>query len=102
MATGSDEEVEEELRLFYVALTRARMRLYICHPLRYYHAARGAFTDRHAYAQLTRFIPPHLKRHFDCQPATAGRASDPPHSSAGSSVPPPTRRIRSQIQTLWS
>jgi DNA helicase-2/ATP-dependent DNA helicase PcrA len=102
MATGSDEEIEEELRLFYVALTRARTRLYVCHPLRYYHAARGAFTDRHAYAQLTRFIPPPLKRHFDCHTATTSRGSEQPHDHADSPVPPPTRRIRGQIQALWS
>jgi superfamily I DNA/RNA helicase len=41
MATGSTEEVEEELRLFYVALTRAKDWLYVCFPQRYYHAFRG-------------------------------------------------------------
>ena len=36
MATGSEEEVAEERRLFYVALTRARDFLEVCMPLRYY------------------------------------------------------------------
>ena len=36
MATGKLEEIEEERRLFYVALTRAKDWLYVCHPLRYY------------------------------------------------------------------
>ena len=55
MSTGSQEGVEEELRLFYVALTRAKRWLYIYCPLRYYHS-RG-FGDSHGYAQLTRFLP---------------------------------------------
>ena len=36
MATGSEEEIEEERRLFYVALTRARDFLEVCFPLKYY------------------------------------------------------------------
>ena len=36
MATGGPEEIEEERRLFYVALTRAKNWLYVCCPLRYY------------------------------------------------------------------
>ena len=55
MATGKVEEIEEERRLFYVALTRAKDWLYVCHPLRYYAVSRG-FSDIHGYAQLTRFL----------------------------------------------
>ena len=55
MATGSPEEIEEERRLFYVALTRAKSWLYVCFPLRYYRYA-GSFSDAHGYAQLTRFL----------------------------------------------
>jgi DNA helicase-2/ATP-dependent DNA helicase PcrA len=56
MATGSAEGIEEELRLFYVALTRAKRFLYVCYPLRYYRSGRG-FSDSYGYAQLTRFLP---------------------------------------------
>jgi len=41
MATGDAEQVEEERRLFYVALTRARDTLYVYFPLRYYRRPRG-------------------------------------------------------------
>ncbi|MGV3719888.1 MAG: ATP-dependent helicase [Actinomycetota bacterium] len=57
MATGSTEEIEEERRLLYVAMTRARDALYLYFPLRYYDRPRGR-GDRHSYAQLTRFVPP--------------------------------------------
>jgi DNA helicase II / ATP-dependent DNA helicase PcrA len=56
MATGSQEEIAEERRLLYVAMTRARNFLGLYFPLRYY--SRGPRSDFHSYAQLTRFIPP--------------------------------------------
>jgi DNA helicase-2/ATP-dependent DNA helicase PcrA len=56
MATGDAETIEEERRLFYVALTRARAHLFVYAPLRYYRRPRG-LGDPHAYAQVTRFLP---------------------------------------------
>ncbi len=55
MSTGSQDEIEEELRLTYVALTRARDFLYITWPLRYYFKW-YALTDGHTYAQRCRFF----------------------------------------------
>ncbi len=64
MAAGSEEEVEEELRLFYVALTRARHSLYVYFPLRYYHRP-GGMDDAHGFAQLTRFLPREVQNLFE-------------------------------------
>ena len=55
MATGSKEEIDEELRLTYVALTRAKDHLYVTWPLRYYHKWRP-FMDAHTYSQVCRFF----------------------------------------------
>ena len=55
MATGSEEEVEEELRLAYVAMTRARDRLYVTWPMRFYSHPQG-FSDGHVYGQCSRFF----------------------------------------------
>ncbi len=55
MATGSDEEIEEELRLAYVAMTRARDRLYVTWPMRFYSHPQG-FSDGHVYGQCSRFF----------------------------------------------
>jgi DNA helicase-2/ATP-dependent DNA helicase PcrA len=55
MSTGSDEEIEEELRLAYLAMTRARDFLYILWPQRYYLRPFG-LSDRHNYAQCSRFF----------------------------------------------
>jgi DNA helicase-2/ATP-dependent DNA helicase PcrA len=64
MATGHVEQIEEERRLFYVALTRARDALYVTWPLRYYHRPRGQ-DDRHSYSQVTRFLPPDVQALFE-------------------------------------
>jgi DNA helicase II / ATP-dependent DNA helicase PcrA len=64
MATGNDDEIEEERRLLYVAMTRARDALIVSFPQRYYRRPRG-LEDPHSYAQLTRFIPDSVRAHFD-------------------------------------
>jgi DNA helicase-2/ATP-dependent DNA helicase PcrA len=50
---GSDEESEEERRLMYVAMTRARNHLSVVHPLSSYGSRRGA---DYSLTQLSRFI----------------------------------------------
>jgi DNA helicase-2/ATP-dependent DNA helicase PcrA len=56
LSTGRPEEIEEERRLFYVALSRAKDWLYVCCPLRYYTVPRNLASDRYGYAQVTRFV----------------------------------------------
>ncbi len=75
MATGDVATIEEERRLLYVALTRARDALEVYFPLRYYRRPRGQ-ADTHGYAQLTRFIPSALLQHFDRRSASATRDDD--------------------------
>ena len=55
MATGDDDEIEEERRLLYVAMTRARDALHVYRPMRYYRRPKG---DPHSYSQLSRFLEP--------------------------------------------
>lgn len=62
MATGDREGIDEERRLFYVAMTRAKDHLHIYFPLRYYHT-KHRLGDSHGFAQLTRFLP-HKVRHL--------------------------------------
>jgi DNA helicase-2/ATP-dependent DNA helicase PcrA len=57
MSLGSAEEVEEERRLLYVALTRARDTLVVSYPLRYYFR-RNSLDDAHSYGQPSRFLAP--------------------------------------------
>ena len=57
MATRDDDEIEEERRLLYVAMTRARDALHVTFPMRYYRRPRG-LEDPHSYSQLSRFLSP--------------------------------------------
>ena len=66
MATGHAEEIEEERRLLYVAMTRARDELTLWVPQRFYVTQQRSFGDRHLYALRSRFIPDELLPLFDC------------------------------------
>ena len=65
MATGSAREIEEERRLLYVAMTRAKDELDIVLPQRFHVSQQSGLGDRHVYASRTRFIPNGLLSHFE-------------------------------------
>jgi DNA helicase-2/ATP-dependent DNA helicase PcrA len=56
MATGTADEIEEERRLFYVAMTRAKNLLHVVRPERYYFHHRRR-SDQHSLSRITRFLP---------------------------------------------
>ncbi len=56
LGTGSTHELEEERRLLYVAMTRARDALHLIVPQRFFVTQQQKLGDRHLYAQRTRFI----------------------------------------------
>jgi DNA helicase-2/ATP-dependent DNA helicase PcrA len=97
MSTGSPEQIEEERRLFYVALTRAKSALYVCHPARYYHARYG-LSDRHSFAQRTRFIPGPLVKYFHACTAESARDDVEPADVRGENLAPSVRR---RTKRLW-
>ena len=96
LTTGNADEIEEERRLLYVALTRARNWLYVCFPLRYY-ADKHVLGDRHSYAQLTRFIPGEVRSLFEQvtlalpKPGAGGKGGVKVEADA-----------RAKIRGLWS
>jgi DNA helicase-2/ATP-dependent DNA helicase PcrA len=94
MATGSEEEIEEERRLFYVALTRAKDFLSVCFPLRYYQKGRGV-GDRHSYAQLTRFLPEGVVGKFEQVSLNAKTVEDAASKAAAGAD------IRKKIADMW-
>jgi DNA helicase-2/ATP-dependent DNA helicase PcrA len=65
MATGHPEQIEEERRLLYVAMTRAKNDLYLVHPQRFFVRNQHRHGDRHVYAPLTRFIPETIVDRFE-------------------------------------
>ena len=89
-------EIEEERRLLYVAMTRAKDQLHLMVPQRFFvHQQRG-LGDRHVYAQRTRFIPPALLKLFHVRvwpPAASGKAA--PRPPAGSAD------VRGKLRRMW-
>jgi DNA helicase-2/ATP-dependent DNA helicase PcrA len=65
LGTGSEDEIEEERRLLYVAMTRAKEDLHIVVPQRFYVHNQTHLGDRHVWASRSRFIPAHLLPLFD-------------------------------------
>lgn len=65
LGTGSSAEIDEERRLLYVALTRAKDHLHVIVPHRFYITQQGSMGDRHVYAARTRFIADGLLPQFE-------------------------------------
>jgi DNA helicase II / ATP-dependent DNA helicase PcrA len=65
LGTGTTEELEEERRLLYVAMTRAKDDLHLIIPQRFFVHGQSVGGDRHLYASPTRFIPDALLRLFE-------------------------------------
>jgi DNA helicase-2/ATP-dependent DNA helicase PcrA len=55
-AAGKPELLEEERRLLYVAMTRARNELHLCAPLKYQVTQQARDGDRHVYGAKSRFM----------------------------------------------
>jgi DNA helicase-2/ATP-dependent DNA helicase PcrA len=55
-ATGSADAIDEERRLLYVAMTRARDELLLIEPQRFYVTQQPRTGDRHVYGARSRFL----------------------------------------------
>jgi DNA helicase-2/ATP-dependent DNA helicase PcrA len=89
-------EIEEERRLLYVAMTRARDQLHLMVPQRFFVHQQRSNGDRHVYGQRTRFIPPNLLKLFDVRawPA-AGAERSAAKPAAG------TADVRGKLRRMW-
>ena len=96
MATGSAEEIEEERRLLYVAMTRAKDQLHADRAAALLRARQARRGDKHLYASRTRFIPAQIAGHFEMRswPA-AGRGPQ----AAGDERRPPS--IGARMRGMW-
>ena len=65
LGAGTSVEIEEERRLLYVAMTRAKDDLHLMVPQRFFTHGQAARGDRHVYATRTRFIPDRLLALFE-------------------------------------
>src|SRR5947207_2524283 len=65
LATGNADEIEEERRLLYVAMTRAKDQLDVMVPQRFYTHNQTNRRHRYVHALRTRFIPTSVARYFE-------------------------------------
>lgn len=75
---NDEAQIEEERRLLYVAMTRARHELYVTYPLHSYATRTGA---DFAYSQLSRFLDPGVRQTM--QRVTIGEPEPPLHPLPG-------------------
>jgi len=97
-ATGREELVEEERRLLYVAMTRARNELHLVAPLRYYVPQQRRYGDRHVYGARSRFLPESIMERFEKVFHGAGRDDRSAATAPGGTIVDAGARLRD----MWS
>ena len=80
-STGRADLVEEERRLLYVAMTRAKSELHLIAPLKYYIASQSRMGDRHVYGAKSRFMTQAVLKCME--PVTYGDTRDTEELDAG-------------------
>jgi DNA helicase-2/ATP-dependent DNA helicase PcrA len=97
LAVGSTPEIEEERRLLYVAMTRAKDHLHMVVPQRFFVTQQRGSGDRHMYAVRTRFIPSAITPHFEqCAWPPAGRNTGSAPREALKPV-----NIGARLKSMW-
>ena len=97
LGTGSDEALEEERRLLYVAMTRAREQLQVIVPQRFYVHQQAGQGDRHVYASRTRFIPDRIAHLFQRLP----RPPAMPAAPAAAPARQPRIDLAARMRARW-
>jgi DNA helicase-2/ATP-dependent DNA helicase PcrA len=96
MATGDEASVEEERRLLYVAMTRARERLELLVPRRFYRTGQRRHGDGHVTAAPTRFLPEAIADRFEQRTAGAPLAADAPGHDGAARVD-----LKRAMRDMW-
>jgi DNA helicase-2/ATP-dependent DNA helicase PcrA len=97
LGVGTSEEIEEERRLLYVAMTRAKDDLHLVVPQRFFTHGQSATGDRHVYANRTRFIPNGLLGQFERTAWPRVSAADPGRAPSNG----PKIDVRAQMRGMW-
>ncbi|MHC9237053.1 ATP-dependent helicase [Pseudooceanicola sp. 502str34] len=95
LGTGSTHELEEERRLLYVAMTRAKDRLTLGLPLRFYVTQQTRNGDRHVYAMRTRFIPNGILDRFEALHWS------PTQGASQARQAPPKIDVSARMRSMW-
>jgi DNA helicase-2/ATP-dependent DNA helicase PcrA len=97
MAVGNREQVEEERRLLYVAMTRAKEHLHLIQPMRLFRGHQHRHGDGHVLVTRSRFIPDNLLDVFERR-ACGGAAQ----ALGGSATGAPVRvDVAARMRAMW-
>jgi DNA helicase-2/ATP-dependent DNA helicase PcrA len=95
-STGKPESIEEERRLLYVAMTRAKTKLDLIAPLKYYVTQQSRMGDRHVYGAKSRFLTQAVMACLE--PFVHGEAWDPAKPAANQ----PPVDVASRLRDMWA
>jgi DNA helicase-2/ATP-dependent DNA helicase PcrA len=96
LGTGTTAEIEEERRLLYVAMTRAKDDLHLMLPQRFFTHGQQAHGDRHVYAARTRFIPNGLTALFEATSWPVVPAGSSARAAQGARV-----AVGARMREMW-
>jgi len=101
-SNGKPELVEEERRLLYVAMTRARNELHVCAPLKFAVTQQAKDGDAHVYGAKSRFMTDKLMECFERVSFRGSRAADTlsPSDAAGAGAAA-TVDVGAQLKEMW-
>jgi DNA helicase-2/ATP-dependent DNA helicase PcrA len=97
-STGKADLIEEERRLLYVAMTRARHALDLIAPVRYYVAQQPRYGDAHVYGTRSRFLTSAVMATFDALTWPADAAE----TETGAAHDLPRIDVAARLRNLWS
>ena len=95
LGAGTADQLEEERRLLYVAMTRAKDHLHLVQPLRMYIEQQHRFGDRHVFAPRSRFLPDAILDRFE----RVVRAR--PETPNDRTLSGPVVDVASRLRTMW-
>jgi DNA helicase II / ATP-dependent DNA helicase PcrA len=95
-ATGRQDLIEEERRLLYVAMTRAKSELHLIAPLKYYVASQSRMGDKHIYGAKSRFMTQAV---LACMAAVAWGETNPPEEILASKS---KVDVAARLRGMWS
>ena len=96
-ATGKPAMIDEERRLLYVAMTRARQSLSLVAPLRYHVTQQRRDGDKHVYGSRSRFMSDKLLATME----KAFRGSPAPEAGRLRSVSSTRIDIHARMREMW-
>ncbi len=97
-ATGKQETIDEERRLLYVAMTRARNELQLVSPLKFPLTQQSPRGDAHVYGGRSRFISEKVLKCFEQGGFSGSNASDGTLSSAQQPV---SIDASTRLKNMW-